>query len=423
MPTYTRKMSPIERFHAAHGICAPTTDRNVIAIIEGSGTITLDELKRAVTKAVETNPGASLALTGHLWWTKWVVNQPPAVNEYIGDINLNSNENMDFLYNQWDFRNGPTFEFLLNRTGDKTYVIARAPHAVMDAMGMDAFIQDVFSCLRGEAPVGHPSTELDIDLSKRASAGKPIQKSPNAAPCAVLATGQRAGQFDGKCLWRRITINKKTSYFLPKLMMAIASHAWEKDQGMVRMGMPVDLRRHDRSIRSTGNLTSMLVIELNPGDTVKTIRRQLHKNLKENADLINPSLSMLRLLPMAILARLTHNKCYRELSNNNRTSMTAMLTDIGKVSLKNYSTDNFTAEAFVPIPTPPYYMMTASIEHDNGVDIVIAMPNMFGADKLDKLLNHIEKCISQPELLEQLTEEFQSSPGTIEKCNTSPALT
>jgi len=170
---FVRRLSPIERLHAAVGHSGRTLEvpRVVDMILEGAGGETFHDLgrwKKALAEATRENPGASARLTGSLGFARWRSTDLVPPLRYVTGVSWDgrSSEGSEFISEtRLSMTEGPTTELLLV-DGERRFVILRFLHAAMDGMGAIHFLRDLFRALRGEPLIGTNSTLTDVDVMK-----------------------------------------------------------------------------------------------------------------------------------------------------------------------------------------------------------------------------------------------------------------
>lgn len=146
--TYARRMSATERFSLAIN---ELYRYNIVALAEGHGNITRQELQSAVDIAAERNPGARVRLKSILGFTKWVDSGiAPVVHEtQAPQWDCFSERGATFMEGSFGTLDGKPVCDLYLLPGETTRIVARVLHAAMDARGLQHFIKDIFRVLRG----------------------------------------------------------------------------------------------------------------------------------------------------------------------------------------------------------------------------------------------------------------------------------
>jgi len=395
MPTghiYTRKMSYNERmFAAADRICPPVVNQ---LLFDGEGFLDIGLWRDAVAIASAANPGSRLVLRGLSGYSKWIDSgeNPPVI-----EINAEGWDGMGpagapFLQDKMDLRKGPLCQVLLLR-GNPLRVCFRTHHSIMDGRGTLAWAEDICSVLRGENPAGTSSTISDVELARSA---RTDYRTPFARD-SIAPTGDAADNLQG-VTWKRIIIPGKFRNILGQVAILTAKEAWRHGDGPVRFSIPVDLRQHIPGLRSTGNLSIAIYIEISRNSTPESVSADIKNQLTEKRDcLLDRSDHIISYIPLRLLtaigkARLTTNFMKGKYGSS------GIITNMTQVPLAPFSGGGFTATRFWGIPPAfenvPYFMGMTYTSHD--LQLVLTMPNRL-ADKgrIDRLLDNIRSGLQQ----------------------------
>lgn len=240
--------------------------------MEGDGDVEPEALDEALRRSTAVNPGAALRIEDPRGGAepRWVRGPEPTLTvvdapTWTGD---RDGDDAPFLLWPLDASQGPTCELVRVRGAAKTYLIFRALHAVMDGQGTLAWVKDVMRCLRGETPLGHPST-LDVDQLMR-EVGTSKRASPEAD--ALHPFGRASETSEGRFHWRRFTVDRALDAAVTgRIAVRLAEEARRHGEGKVRINLPTDLRYLRPQERSTGNLFSALFIDVPPGASADMI--------------------------------------------------------------------------------------------------------------------------------------------------------
>ena len=147
-------------------------------VLEGHGDPQPDDLYDALAATTAANPGSSLVLEEGSSPSYWITGPEPTLT-CIEAPNFTASDDTDAPFLRWpmDAEAGPTCELVYVKGKDHNYLIFRALHAVMDGQGTIAWVKDFMRCLRGEDPVGHPSTMTGEELLEdRELPARPLTK-------------------------------------------------------------------------------------------------------------------------------------------------------------------------------------------------------------------------------------------------------
>ncbi|WP_405134724.1 peptide synthetase [Nocardia sp. NBC_01388] len=287
MSTFRRPISPTELMYFPMRELAPPFLMQLA--IEGTGGLDAEELRRAVAVASEANPGARLVREGKYWVDN---GQAPAVRAVPHVLEYPALEGDPVLNSPIGPTSAATAEVLL-LTADPVTVIFRVFHGVMDGMGMVMWATDVLRALRGQEPIGAADPVADEELVRKVGApGRPALMLPRWR--SALGTGrQDAGQ--PRHLLRHRTINATG----PGAMVRVAAILADEGGPVSRIMIPVDLRRHDPELRSTGNLALPLFLDASPGVDWKQLNADKKIGLQERRELNQMEAARLSNVPPA----------------------------------------------------------------------------------------------------------------------------
>jgi len=352
---FERKLSPSERLWIAIDQACPTFGAELC--VTGEGELDLDRFRTAVTEASAANPGTRVQLRGHLGWSRWRDSgrtPPIAVVDGAG-WDARSPQGMPAFEQVLEARQGPTADVVVIR-GDPLRLLFRSLHSTMDGMGVLTWMDDIFRSLRGESLIGSTSTISDIEMARQLKSEGP---SAGLDPVCYPPTGRAPGTssswrtgFD----WRRVSIPGHVSNLLSRTVRILATSAWEKGQddgggpGIVRISVPVDMRRHHAGLRTTSNLTSCVVIHVEPETTADQIRPEIHSQIEERRDLdmvrLVAGVENIPLSAMRYVIRKDMKKCHRE----GRYATTATVSTLGRLDLAAFEFPGFKPREIFPMP-------------------------------------------------------------------------
>lgn len=393
---YTRKMSYNERlFITADEICPPVVTQ---FFFEGKGSFDLQKWQDAVERASAANPGSRLILKGHLGSSRWIDSGiTPEVIEIDGkDWNGMGPEGAPFLQKRLNWRQGPTCEVLLINS-DPLRVCFRTHHAVMDGRGTLVWAEDVFRELRGEKSIGSVSALTDLELAR---ANQKNYRVPFPRD-SIAPTGKVSGDEDG-VIWKRINIPGRFANILGQVMILSAHEAWRHQDGPIRFSVPVDLRPHQKGLRSTANLAIAIYVEIKKDSTPESVSLDIKHQLEDKRDcMIDKADPYIRYLPINLLVR----KGRSMIKNNKKTNQygtSGILSNMGKVPLDVFSGGDFNTFSFWGIPpsfeSTPYFIGISIL--DQSVEIMLTMPKVLANNnRLDHALEVLKNGlipVSQP---------------------------
>ncbi|MEV4559183.1 hypothetical protein AB0K51_19650 [Kitasatospora sp. NPDC049285] len=371
---YTRRISPIERGYL--NAAATGTPQLIQMVIEGVGRIGLDELTDAVRQATAVSPGLAVRRRGAAW---------RAGDELPPVVELPAGAGLDhpFFHRDLDVVAGPVCEVGL-ANGPVTRLVVRASHIVTDGRGLRYWIEDLFRALRGEPVVGADATVDDAHF-RAAAAPVPAAPAPARVPGHPAILGQ--GPADGTALWLRRSVRATPSAVTARVGAAISRHL-AADSG--RLIIPVDLRRHDRTVRSTANLTSQLVLDLHHEDRWNRLHSQLLAAMLRKREVAVLDRDFLRSNPFANSLREA-----QELDGS-RFPCTAILTDHGRIDTDLYRTERFHPTEYYTLPmlVPYAEMFLSTCQLDDRTELTLSCRNRPDArPAAEAVLDEVERAL------------------------------
>lgn len=347
-------------------------------VLEGAGFFNHADWSEAVRIASEANPGSRVILRGHLGSSRFVDSAVAPVVKYIEQNQWSGfdPEAADFLKKPLPLHSGPSAEVLL-LPGEPSRIVIRTHHATMDGGGTLHWAQDIFNALNNRPLLGSQLGLTDLQVAKSLdSRAEPDWQKKYASPTGdATAAGQDV-------VWQRIQIKSKIKQLLPKVILFIAQKARQSAQEKIDIAIPVDMRKHTFIPPNTGNLTGFIHVLADSAATVDDIARQiLHKlELREFAA-FNPALPWCSHIPLSVLAyaikKDTDDMCRRGLF-----ASSAVLSNLGKLDLDAYSTENFKPRSGFFIPpgnaaSPCFIALSGS---DYAIELLTSMTTSFAAN-------------------------------------------
>ena len=369
----------------AHELCPPFANQ---VIVEGHGKFDPKEWLRAVKLASDANPGSRLVLRGHMGMSRWVDSgqTPPLRIIDAGDWDGCSSEGAPFLEKSFFPRRGPMAEVVMIK-GDPLRVAFRSHHALMDGRGTAFWAEEIFRVLRGETPLGSDTAITENELLN-------ISKQKLSTPLQhhyIAPTGRAIRNKPG-IIWKRTRIIGRYPRLLIQVMLLAAREAWKHDSGPVRLGIPVDLRSRREGLRSTGNLTNALFLEITPDTTLESLDAELASRLREQRDgQITWEDKIIAYMPLFVLGKALRAEARR----SHRTGsyrFSGFVSNMGRFPMEGFSGGGFHAEIYwaVPVCTESIPFSVVLSGAGDSVDIVLAMPCALADQRiLEEILSRI----------------------------------
>ena len=383
---YTRPLSFNERFFLVFDeMCPPVANQ---LIFEGSGVLDKKRWEQAVKTASEANPGSRVVLKGRLGRSRWIdTGKTPTIREADGSLwDAMGPDNAPFLKTILPYREGPSCEVLLIH-GNPLRVAFRTHHAVMDGRGTMTWAEDIFRVLRGEEPIGSTSILTDTELARE------IQKETRKPyPVEHIApTGSAQGSEEGMT-WKRKRLTGTYPNALGQIAVLTAKEAWRHHEGVVRFSIPVDMRQHQKGLRSTGNLSFAIYIEVRPETTPEQVAAEVEQQVRERREgMLTPGDDLYRHIPIKLMAEKT-KKIIARRHENNLYSMSGVLTNMGRIPLQYFSGGGFNTDGLFGIPpTIEYFPFFLGLGgYGNIFEMILTVPKVLATNgRLEDTFNRI----------------------------------
>lgn len=343
---YSRRITSIERGYLN---AATQGDNPIISfVIEGHGRLDPQALERAIAVTSRANPGLSVARRGKFWVG---TGEPPALEVHVTRPGEDWTDH-PFLRAPLDLVHGPVSSVGLIRAGHLDRLVIRVSHAVADGRGIERWADDLFRALRGEEPVGSPSTVTDQYFLSRARR-RPAPDAPWTSPGSPRPSPLGPGRDDADLpRWTHIRLDGELSFVTARIISLLGSVC-----PGARVLVPVDLRRHDPSVDSTANLSAPLYMEACSGRSWQEVQGRILRAMANGDEL------------RAIMARfVTSNPMARSLEQARSAGRdglfpcTAIISDHGRIDADHrYSLPGWRPEAVFTLPMlVPYAAMFIS---------------------------------------------------------------
>ncbi|MFI7004714.1 peptide synthetase [Nocardia sp. NPDC050175] len=377
---FRRKISPTERLYFFTREVSPPFLMHMV--VHGVGILDPDVVQRAVDVASAANPGARLVRDGNYWVDSGISAKVRVVPGWT--LDYATLEDDAVLNSPIGPTPDRTTEVLL-LTGEQTTVVFRVFHGVMDGMGMRMWVDDVLRALRGVAPVGAPDPISDVELV--AQVGAP-GKQTLVLPTYRAATGRgRQDPTASRWLLRHRTIHATGKGMVARVSAILADEAGVKSRFMV----PVDLRRHDPALRSTGNLALPLFLDVDPGDSWETISARMRTGLQQKTELNQLDNGGLSKFPAAAIRAVVRLSNWLG-ARHNRNMVSATVSHMGKFDLDELAVPGWTPSTMRVLPQHSGAMplLFGMLESRGKIELTVSCRNGAGIEpRLEALLDKI----------------------------------
>ena len=360
----------------------------VAHVVEGEGSLTVDQLTRAVGAAAQASPGMRLVRQGKHW-----VDSGKAPSVVLLDA-AGGLLGSPVLQRPLD-ASSRTCEVLLV-PGARPTVVFRAFHGVTDGRGLLQWAADVFRALRGEEPLGAGSRLNDSELIR---ALDPPGGLPPAQPTPKLEwpplLGRRSPGSSG-VLWRRRAVDGRHPAATAKVAAALAR---TYGSGRGRFFVPVDLRRHRPELRSTASLTRAVQLQVEVGEGWQEVQQRLLTQLAADAELAPQFADSILRTPLPVMRLVNAGIDYFAARKNQYNSL-AYVSHLGNAALADFCAGDFRANAVYPLGTtgPGGPLEVNLLERAGRTEITAAWHDGPGlAKRAEAVLDTIEEALSPRE--------------------------
>jgi hypothetical protein len=151
---------------------------------------------------------------------------------------------------------------------------------------------------------------------------------------------------------------------------------------VVRFGIPVDLRRHKPRLRSTGNLSFALYIEVKKDTTPDEIERDIIRQISLGDEgRLTKGDELLQCMPLFLVkhlaARIIHARHRRAIY-----SLSGIISNLGWIDLNRFHGGGFAAKNFWGIaPNSEYYpFFLVMMGYEGGTELILSVPRVLAGE-------------------------------------------
>ncbi len=334
-----RKLSPNERMYL-------TFEENynsfaINRVVEGKGKIELDKLEKAIKKVANIFPETTYILKGR----KLVCSEKlPKINRIEQSDIGERFENL--LKRRIDLRKELACEILYLEKEEGLILVFRTHHSVMDGKGQGIWIEAIFKELNNIENRLEISSRTDYEILKREGR----EKSSDIVSIGKYNPIKRRESYDITTpISQIIEIDRKIPNLTAKLIASINKMSEDKKNRFI---VTRDIRDKFLAERfNIGNLSLPLYLELDEKVGWEAVNKEIVEAIISNRDLIYSPMEYLIFdkIPIFIL-KYGLNRTIQKYNRQNLTASTSVISNLGKLEIKNYSTDSFVAEKIYALP-------------------------------------------------------------------------
>lgn len=311
--------------------------------IEGECELSTEELDNAMDLVAAANPGIRWKRRGS-WW---VDGERPRIRE-SSCLDSAKKERMDMRAHPCE---------LVRLPGG---LLFRACHALMDGGGVLFWAAELFRALRGEALQGTNALVSEREyLLKHGKPGRPPIRWEHGSPF---------GGGDG-FTWLERCAPAGDHAFVAKALAGLC-----REKGGTFM-IPVDMRRLG-DMRTTGNMTNMLMLKVEAGASWDEIQHSLMGLLERGGALLHDWREMIMFLSPVFFAGRVTSLLHRLAITRKKYSFSGVISHLGTVKLADFSAPEFNAKRMRPQPldAPGAGFCLVSLNHDAGLELAVSVP-------------------------------------------------
>ena len=343
---FQRAISPVEWVFLA----SPNTAAMTIQLfVEGTGSLDAAALESAAATAADALPGTRLVRRGRLWVDS---GRAPRVRRLSSAGLDRVSMELPGLARPLRGDGGTPLNEIVLLDGERPTVVFRTHHSVMDGQGLLIWAAGVFRALRGE-PV-EPALDTVTDTALMRRVGRTEGVTPLKAKVRPVLRTKRSFRQRGAVVRRRTLAG--TYPALTARLAAAFNTALDLPAGVFYI--PVDMRRHDPSLRATGNLSVGFGIKLEPGSTWREAHALILESLAKNAEISaffpNPAaFERLVGVPQAVL-RPAMNLADSVLVRLPSTNWSFSISHHGRIDPADFGCESFSAVTVFAVPGRGY---------------------------------------------------------------------
>ena len=276
--------------------------------------------------------------------------------------------------------------YYVKAPGDK-YLVLRFAHSAMDGKSALLFLHNLANSLNGKELIKCKIAISEKDFLKKLNYYK---KNEPKLPRIIHNEAAIVKRYITK--WKVVQLNTYVPGIIAKLSCLLAQ---EFKNNQIRIMVPTDLRHYDSGSSYIGNLTLPIFLDVMKNDSYNKINGELLYGLKVGKELnmSNTLNSNYRRIPnllrkMGIKIGCLVNRRY------NKFSVSAIISHLGRIDLKDYSNKYFKVNDFVDlsIQQPLGAFSIVIIEHSHKTNICIGYyEDQFTDEYISALMEKIER--------------------------------
>lgn len=386
-----RSITPNEKLYIVGD--AITRSFSLQLVLEMSDEVDISSLNQAIFQANTGNPNvplrAHLGLINSFWYQS---------KEDLMNANC-----VELIEAEWDGQEMQTVPFLRSEgfqplqatthiyviKGKRHFIVFRAFHGLMDAMGLYHWVKDIFRAWRNQPLLGSQASITDYHFLKNKK--KNIHRPHFGFDC-LAPTGQ-TGTIHTDYLWHKVSFPGKITGLTAKLCQIVLDYGVDFGVEKARFMIPVDLRSHLPDVNTTANFANPLFVEAQKGDHWQLIHSDIVKQLSNHNELmVGKHDDWLLYMPVSLLKWFFKALCDYQ-TKKNRYMLSSIVSKI-TIDLFDLATPHAKAIAgyFLPINIPLSPMTIIATDHHQETTVCFSVSNAHATqEQCMDLMNRIKK--------------------------------
>ena len=362
-------------------------------VIEGIGDIETDKLKSAASHVNQCFPDSTLGIVNKEWVTKFNIPDVKKIRAFGWDGFNFEDERVNksvFQKKMNPFRDSLCSIVIIDRGHSLYSVVFRIFHGIMDGQGALLYIKSIMMQLRGEQIKKTNWIKSDIEFLANINA----TNFPNKLSFNQKSLFRSSSLYNKKLHWKRITLPQSYLGIIPKIAKALSSHLTHSNNVIM---IPTDLRRHQKKVITTGNLSLPIYLKYDKNQDWSSIYKKLFKELLLNNDLNikNANLGIIPKFPFSICQILLSSMIlYQNITSKYLCGGT--ISSLGKINLNEFSTSSFKVRSLFSMAThqPMVPISLAVTETINKTEITLSgYKNIISDEISQKILLSIKQSL------------------------------
>lgn len=401
-----RRLSPNEKMYL-------TFEKNynsfmINRVVEGTGYIDLEAFQKAVDEVAKKFPESRFKLEGNYWIDSKI--NPKVIKINRADIGKDFKE---LMQRKIDLTKEVACQIYYLEEYNKTTIIFRTHHGVMDGKGQGIWISAIFKELNNLPIQEFLSQKRDVDLLNEGGTKKDsdIVTLGNYAPIKDRNSYEITSPIS-----KKMVIDGKVVALTSKIIGAIHQLSEDKTSRFI---VTRDIREKFTSEQlNTGNLSLPMYLQVSDNDWNK-INLELMKMILTNKDIIYSPKEyfVFDKFPISIL-KLGLKYTVSKYNRQKKSAVSAVISNLGKINLEDYKTASFSPNEVyaLPVITPLVPLSFIITEQEDKIILTIGYYERNYCDNvIDKYLEALKNKILNRGRIELVGNSYVKKIDIFEK--------